>query len=191
MREIFSIGECMVELARRRDGAFELRVGGDTFNTAIYLARLGADVSYATAIGDDPYSAQILATAKAEAVTTSSIITVTGRMPGLYLIETDNGERSFWYWRDRAPARELFELAGHEQLVARLVDARMIYLSGITLSLYSAIGLNRLEAAIVTARKNGARIVVDGNYRPVWCNHYQSRAKNVRHARQHLVHGGH
>ena len=38
---ILSIGECMVELARTGDGRFEMAFGGDTFNTALYLARLG------------------------------------------------------------------------------------------------------------------------------------------------------
>jgi len=179
MREILSIGECMVELARRQDGAFDLSIGGDTFNTAIYLTRLGAQVSYVTAVGDDPYSARIIEAANAAGLGISNILTVKGRMPGLYLIETDRGERSFWYWRDRAPARELFELPGHEQLAQTLAGARMIYLSGITLSLYSEIGLMRLEAAIVAARTNGAQIAIDGNYRPVGWGHDQTRAQSI------------
>ena len=49
-----SIGECMVELARGDDQRFGLGYGGDTFNTAVYLARAGVAVAYATAVGDDP-----------------------------------------------------------------------------------------------------------------------------------------
>ena len=60
------IGECMVELARGSDGRFALSYGGDTFNTAVYLARSGSAVSYVTALGDDPYSAGIIATAERE-----------------------------------------------------------------------------------------------------------------------------
>ena len=51
---IISIGECMVEMARAADGRFGLAYGGDTFNTAVYLARAGATVSYATALGELP-----------------------------------------------------------------------------------------------------------------------------------------
>ena len=119
-KTILSIGECMVELSRRADGAFNLAVGGDTFNTAIYLARLGARVGYMTAVGDDPYSTLILDTATAEGVGADWVSVVEGRMPGLYLIETQEGERSFWYWRDRAPAREVFELSGADARMAAI-----------------------------------------------------------------------
>ena len=83
MREILSIGECMVELARRGDCALDVRVGGDTFYTAIYLGRLGVPVSYVTAVGDDPYSALIVEAAASEGVGTDTIRVAPGRMPGL------------------------------------------------------------------------------------------------------------
>ena len=53
---VICIGECMVELARGNDGRFSLAYGGDTFNTAVYMARAGANVSYLSALGDDAYS---------------------------------------------------------------------------------------------------------------------------------------
>src|SRR5437016_4378435 len=52
---VVAIGEVMIEMARGSDGRFGMACGGDTFNTAVYLARAGIDVSYATALGDDPY----------------------------------------------------------------------------------------------------------------------------------------
>jgi 2-dehydro-3-deoxygluconokinase len=165
-RSIVSIGECMVELARRDDDSFGLAFGGDTFNAAIYMARLGARVAYLTALGDDPYSSRIAAMATREGIDTGAISHVAGRMPGLYLIETEAGERTFWYWRDRSPARELLELPDAGASIARMVGAGCIYLSGITLSLYSDTGLERLEDAIRRARAAGALIVMDSNYRP-------------------------
>src|SRR5882672_12264080 len=65
---VVSIGEVMIELTRGGDGRFGIGCGGDTFNTAVYLARAGAEVAYATALGDDPYSDRILALAAAENV---------------------------------------------------------------------------------------------------------------------------
>jgi 2-dehydro-3-deoxygluconokinase len=164
---VVSIGECMVELARGPDGRFALGYGGDTFNTAVYLARLGIPTAYATRVGDDPYSAGIVELARAEGVATDLIQRMAGRNAGLYMIETaPNGERSFHYWRERAPARELFQ--GEQALVvaAAMNDAASVYLSGITLSLYDADGLDALAAALAAARICGARIVIDGNYRP-------------------------
>ncbi len=169
----------MIEMARRDDGAFDLQVGGDTFNTAIYLARLGASVSYMTALGDDPYSELILSTARSEQVNTDAICIVSGRTPGLYLIETSEGERSFWYWRDQAPARDLFELPDADWLADRLAGAATIYLSGITLSLYTDAGLDRLDRALQRAKENGAQVVIDSNYRPVGWQRDMARARSV------------
>jgi 2-dehydro-3-deoxygluconokinase len=164
---IICIGECMVELARGADGRFGLAYGGDTFNTAVYLARAGAQVSYLTALGDDPYSQGILDLARGEGVGTDLIKIVPGRMPGLYLIETTaTGERSFAYWRDRSPAREVMDSELSAIVLAHAAAAKLIYLSGITLSLYSANGLARLHGLIETARTSGAKFAMDGNYRP-------------------------
>src|SRR6266446_1394649 len=107
---VIAVGEVMIELTRGPDGRYGLSFGGDTFNTAVYLARAGIDAAYATGLGDDPYSDALLALASAEGVNADLIMRVPGRMPGLYLIETDHkGERKFYYWRDTSPARELFE----------------------------------------------------------------------------------
>jgi 2-dehydro-3-deoxygluconokinase len=164
---VVSVGEVMVELARGSDGRYGLAFGGDTFNTAVYLARAGVDVSYATALGDDPYSAAITDMAGAEGIASDLMLRVADRMPGLYLIETDGqGERRFFYWRDRSPARELFELPEWGLVAESLLHARMIYFSGITLSLYSNTGLGRFLAVVEVARQNGAQVAFDGNFRP-------------------------
>jgi 2-dehydro-3-deoxygluconokinase len=103
---VICVGEVMVELSRGNEARYGLAFGGDTFNTAVYLARAGIDTAYATALGDDPYSGALMALAAAENVSTDFIARVPGRMPGLYVIETDDtGERKFFYWRDTSPAR--------------------------------------------------------------------------------------
>ena len=131
---LVAVGEVMIELTRAADCRYRFAFGGDTFNTAVYLARGGIDVDYATALGDDPYSEALLALAVAEGIGTDLIIRVPGRVPGLYMVETDDrGERSFCYWRDTSPARELFELAEWGRIAERLLTAQMIYFSGITL----------------------------------------------------------
>jgi len=40
--KVACLGECMVELREMADGRFSRGYGGDTLNTAVYLARLGA-----------------------------------------------------------------------------------------------------------------------------------------------------
>jgi 2-dehydro-3-deoxygluconokinase len=164
---VISVGEVMVELSRGPEGRYGLAYGGDTFNTAVYLARAGIPTTYATALGDDPYSDELMALATAEGVGTELMLRVPGRQPGLYMIETDGkGERKFYYWRDTSPARELFELADWAKLAEAMLAAKLVYFSGVTLSLYSNTGLGRFLAALELARKQGAIVAFDGNFRP-------------------------
>jgi 2-dehydro-3-deoxygluconokinase len=164
---IVSVGEVMIELCRGDDGRFSVACGGDTFNTAVYLARSGMDVAYATVLGDDPYSDGIAALAAAEGVAGELMLRLPGRLPGLYLIETNPaGERIFYYWRETAPARELFELADWGGVAESLLSARLVYFSGVTLSLYSNVGLGRFFAILEMARQKGVKVAFDGNYRP-------------------------
>ncbi|PNA09928.1 sugar kinase, partial [Pseudomonas sp. MPR-R1B] len=53
---VVCVGEVMIELSRGNEGRYGQAFGGDTFNTAVYLARAGVPAAYATAMGDDPYS---------------------------------------------------------------------------------------------------------------------------------------
>jgi 2-dehydro-3-deoxygluconokinase len=166
-KRIVAVGEVLLELARSNDGRYALSCGGDTFNTAIYLARAGIDVAFATALGDDRHSDRVMALAAAEGIGSDLMLRVPGRVPGLTLIETgDAGERSLSHWRDSAPARDLFELPDWGRVADGLMAARMIYYSGITLSLYSNNGLGRFIAVLEMARKNGVKVVFDGNFRP-------------------------
>src|ERR1043166_1086680 len=158
---VICVGEVMVELARGADNRYGLSFGGDTFNTAVYLARAGIPAAYATALGDDPYSGALLSLAAAENVNTDLTVRVAGRMPGLYLIETDEkGERKFFYWRDTSPARELFELPEWGMIAEALLSARLVYFSGVTLSLYSNTRLGRLLAPPAPAPHQGGTLAV-------------------------------
>src|SRR5579863_5302146 len=156
---IVCVGEVLVELARGADGRFALSCGGDTFNTAVYLARAGINAAFATALGDDPYSDSIIALAAAEGVAANLVLRVPGRLPGLCLVESGRaGERSIRCWREGAPARELFELPDWMRVVEGLIGARLIFFSGITLSLYSNVGLGRFLAVIEAARREGVKV---------------------------------
>jgi 2-dehydro-3-deoxygluconokinase len=160
------IGEVVIELARGADGTFALSCGGDVFNTAIYLARAGIGVAFATALGDDPYSDSAVALAAAEGVPSNLMLRVPGRLPALCLIETATGVDTARRWDEAAPARELFELPDWMRIAESLTASRLIYFSGITLSLYSNNGLGRLFAVLEVARQQGAQVAFDGNFRP-------------------------
>lgn len=144
-----------------------LGFGGDTLNTAVYLARLGVAVDYVTALGDDPYSARMIEAWREEGVGTQLVQRVAGRLPGLYMIEVDeSGERRFFYWRQQAPAREIFSNAGATDLCQALLQYEWLYLSGISLSLYGEAGRERLFDLLRQFRARGGRVAFDANYRP-------------------------
>jgi 2-dehydro-3-deoxygluconokinase len=168
MTRVAAIGECMIELSQAGsgNGLLQRGWGGDTLNTAVYLARLGVAVDYITALGDDPLSDEMVAAWRAEGVGTSRVVRVPGRLPGLYLITTDAaGQRRFDYWRDSAPARLLFDLPETGEIVAALAGYDLVYVSGISLALYGEAGRQRLLAALDGTRTNGGRIAFDTNFR--------------------------
>jgi 2-dehydro-3-deoxygluconokinase len=161
------VGEVTIELTRGADGRFALASSGDAFNTAIYLARAGIETACATALGDDPFSDGILALAAAEGLSADLMLRVPGRLPGLTLITADaTGTPRTHDWREAAPVRDLFEFADWSRLAEGIVAAKLIYFTGVTLSLFSNNGLGRFFATLELARKNGAKVAFDGNFRP-------------------------
>ncbi len=169
------VGECMIELSQCAPelgkATLSLAFGGDTLNTAVYLARINARkqvvVDYITALGDDPYSDAMIANWQQEGISTRSVARLPGKLPGLYLIRIDhNGERRFFYYRSAAAARELFDEATTRSVLTTLPEYHLIYFSAITLSILSAAARDQFFAALSDARAKGCRVAFDSNYRP-------------------------
>ena len=174
---IASIGECMIELSEAPElGRHVLRRGfaGDTLNTAVYLARClrrqkagqSWAVAYATRLGDDALSGEMIADWGREGIDVSLVHRDAHALPGLYLIETDDhGDRHFSYWRESAPARRLFTGPGAAELRASLLAFDAIYFSGITLGILPPEGRESLLALSHEIRGRGGLVAFDGNYR--------------------------
>ena len=168
------IGECMLEVssmgASREQAALPagLSFGGDTLNTAIYLARLGTDVDYVSALGDDDMSSWMLSQWRAEGVGCNLVTRQKDSVPGLYMIQIDEqGERSFLYWRANSPATDMFDDAAEaEEIFDHLSAYQHIYLSGISLAIYTEAARHRLFDFFKRYRANGGEVIFDGNYRP-------------------------
>ena len=178
MASVACIGECMVELrqaqggqssgqsAGQSGGLYSRGFGGDTLNTAVYLARLDVNVDYLTALGDDGLSDEMIAAWTAEGVGTRRVVRLPGKLPGLYMIQTDaKGERQFFHWRDTSAARRLMDVAETDEILNSLMSYDIVYLSAITLSIYDEAGRQRLLAAVKRARLLGTRFVFDTNFR--------------------------
>jgi 2-dehydro-3-deoxygluconokinase len=169
---VVSFGECMLELQGEAFGTLHQTYGGDTLNTAVYLARCGRArglvVDYATAVGDDPLSSGLLQRWQAEGLGTGLVRRLTGRLPGLYLIDVDErGERRFSYWRDQAAARSYFDTAaGQTPLEQQADDLDALYFSGISLAILPAAAQLRLLAVAQRVRERSGLVAFDNNYRP-------------------------
>lgn len=177
---IAALGECMIELS---GAPLVRRYGGDTLNTAVYLARRlagsGHTVRYLTALGDDSLSDELLAAWQGEGVLTDRVVRLAGLRPGLYLVETDaQGERSFHYWRNDSAVRHWFaRWDDHAALFAGL-DA--LHLSGITLALFDSARRAHLIAALQAFKAAGGKLWFDNNYRPALWSGESARAAYVQ-----------
>ncbi|SLN52090.1 2-dehydro-3-deoxygluconokinase [Pseudoruegeria aquimaris] len=184
IRKIACVGEVMIELIASADGTARLGVAGDTFNTAVYLARglrgTGARVSYVTALGQDPYSGRILSAIESHGIGTEAIERRADMMPGLYAIDTDeHGERSFSYWRSASAARTLFSEPCTVPL-ARLDEFDLVLLSGISMAILPP----EVRAAILDWAERfsaaGGTLAYDSNHRPrLWEDADTARAVNA------------
>jgi 2-dehydro-3-deoxygluconokinase len=171
MIRVAAIGECMLELSHRDERTLRLGYGGDTLNTALYLARTAAGreiaVDYVTALGDDPMSETMLRAWQAEGIGTARVARLPRRLPGLYLIRTgESGERRFFYWRSEAAVRSLFETPETEPLLAALAAYDALYFSGVTLAILTPAARQRFRTALAAARSLGRLVAFDTNYRP-------------------------
>ena len=186
MKTLALIGECMIELNGEPFGTMRQTYGGDSLNTATYLARVAPPdavrVHYLTALGDDPLSRGMKARWQADGIDTCHVLTDPARQPGLYLIQLDaTGERTFLYWRNQSAARYLLQHPGWPQVDAALAGFDAIYLSGISLALLPPADRERLTDRLAACAAQGVQILFDGNYRPaLWQNRSETRAAYAR-----------
>lgn len=178
-KNIAVIGECMIELSQKEQG-LSRGFGGDTLNTAVYLARQTSQlaVHYVTALGTDTFSSDMLAAWQQEKVQTGLVQRMENKLPGLYVIETDaHGERTFYYWRNDAAARFWLEGPRAEEICQQLAQFDYLYLSGISLAILTPAGREKLITLLARCRSNGGKVIFDNNYRPrLWASVAEAQA---------------
>lgn len=174
-------GEAMLEYsAAPHPGG--MRFGGDTLNTAIHMARLGCDVAYVTAVGDDPLSDALVDAWAAEGVDTRFVLRHPVRSPGIYAIHNDEeGERSFLYWREKSAARAMFDLPQIEDALDSARNVDLLYFSLISLAIIPADARKRMLSIAKIVIERGGMVAYDSNFRPrLWPD--RETALKVSHA---------
>jgi len=169
MPKVLAIGECMLEFSRTdvASASVNFAFGGDTLNTAVYLARQNVSTAYYTALGTDSYSEWLIREWEKENLKCDYVVLLPDALPGIYAIEnTADGERHFYYWRENSAVRQLWQ---HEfatsELVVSLSEYDYVYFTGITLSLMSDQCREQYLIFLKQCQLAGSKIVFDPNYR--------------------------
>ena len=164
---LLAIGEVMAEIRTDGKAGFALGFAGDSYNTAVYAAReipAPGAVAFLTRVGSEPLSTAFVKQAADEGIDVSHVAVDPDRHIGIYAVSTDaHGERNFHYWRSQSAARRLFAV---EETAMFMLDAAIIYLSGITLAILTPAARRRLVEALILRRSTGSKIAFDSNYRP-------------------------
>lgn len=168
--QVTVIGECMIEINGAPFGILHQAFGGDTLNTALYLARLApgsVHVQYVTAMGTDVLSEGIVQCWRSEGIDTTRVLRDPTRLPGLYWIAVDqHGERTFRYWRGQSPARYWLRHPDCERALRTLAESDLIYLSSVSLAILPEDDRAKLLSLLAELAMRGIAIAFDSNYRP-------------------------
>ena len=147
---LLSIGEILWDLF---DGAAHL--GGAPFNLAVHARRLGHNVRFVSAVGDDDLGLAALAEARRLGIATDSIATVTRMPTGTVTVAVDAGGQ---------PAFTIHRPAAYDCIPACGVDFEPDWICFGTL-LQMAPAMHRLTMELIEAHPR-ARRFYDVNLRP-------------------------
>jgi 2-dehydro-3-deoxygluconokinase len=143
------------------DVTYRLRIGGAESNFAIALTRLGAEVTWVSRLGADPFGDLVAETLLAEGIDVRAPRDAS-RPTGVYFKSRSDGRTKMHYYRAGSAASRLAPADVPDDL---LDGVRLVHLTGITAALSSSA---RELVADLTARARRRRIPVllDPNYRP-------------------------
>lgn len=171
MPQMVSIGEALVEIMRPgrdqpldRPGTFlGPYPSGAPAIWADAAARLGADVGFVGAVGEDAFGDCVIDRLRADGIDCSAMRRVPGRLTGIAFVayQGDGGRRFLFHLADSAAAM----VAPDQVTEAYLSDTRVLHVMGSALTFGDALRETCYRAArVVHAR--GGRVSLDPNLRP-------------------------
>ncbi|MDF2568411.1 MAG: 2-dehydro-3-deoxygluconokinase [Sporomusa sp.] len=168
MPQIITLGESMVMMVADQSDSLQFvtsytrKIAGAESNVAIGLARLGHDVGWISAIGDDPFGTYIRNTIRGEGVDTSGVQTLPEYPTGMLIKERNEiGDPKVFYYRRGSAASHITPDMVEESYFAK---TKILHVTGIFPAL-SDTCLETLLKAIRIAKAQGALITFDPNIR--------------------------
>ncbi|MFB3854836.1 MAG: PfkB family carbohydrate kinase [Vicinamibacterales bacterium] len=149
--------------------------GGGEANVAVSLAHFGLDSHYVTRLPANPIGDAVVRALRAEGVGTS-FVQRGGARVGVYFAETGASQRASTVVYDRAGSAASEMAPGQFDWSAILDGASWFHVTGITPAL-SQTAADATSEAVTAARRAGARVSLDLNYRSkLWS---KERAREV------------
>ncbi len=168
MPQIITLGESMVMMVADQSDSLQFvtsytrKIAGAESNVAIGLARLGHDVGWISAIGDDPFGTYIRNTIRGEGVDTSQVQILEDYPTGMLVKERNEiGDPKVFYYRRGSAASHITSDMLSEGYFA---DAKILHITGIFPALSDNCRETLLRAAEL-AKDKGALITFDPNIR--------------------------
>jgi 5-dehydro-2-deoxygluconokinase len=167
--DVICIGRCSVDLYGQQIGSrfediasFAKSVGGSPANMAIGTARLGLKSGLVTRVGDEQMGRFVLEQMRREGVALQGIRTDPQRLTALVLLAVeDEGVSPHIFYRTDCADMALSEDDIDEAFIA---SARAVVVTGTHFSRPDSEAAQRKAMRI--AKRNGARVVFDVDYRP-------------------------
>jgi 2-dehydro-3-deoxygluconokinase len=163
---VVTIGEAIVAVVPdapvpiAEAGCLRPHVGGAELNFAVGLARLGQDVAWIGALGNDPFGGVVRSTLTAEGIDDRFVAIVDGGRTALYLREwLPDGQRRLVYYRQGSVASELTPALWPD------VAPAWVHVTGITPALGDG-PASLVEHAVSWAHERGIPVSLDPNFRP-------------------------
>jgi 2-dehydro-3-deoxygluconokinase len=166
---VVAFGEIMLRLKSpgferlMQSPALEATFGGGEANVAVSLAQFGLEVSYVTALPNNPLGDACVAGLKGWGIDTSSILR-RGERIGVYYLEAGANQRPSKVVYDRANSALMDAPPASFDWDAILEGASWFHVTGITPAL-SGSAAESVLAGVVAARKMGLTVSCDYNFR--------------------------
>jgi 2-dehydro-3-deoxygluconokinase len=168
--DLVTFGEGMVRLSPPNFGRLEqcrsldVMVGGAELNTAVCLARLGRKSSWISRLPSSAIGRLIANQARSAGVATGDIVWTKDDRAGLYFLELGAAPRASGVIYDRKDSAMARITPGIIPWSEVLAGARWFHVTGITPAL-SQTAAEVTREALQAARRSGARVSIDLNYR--------------------------
>jgi 2-dehydro-3-deoxygluconokinase len=165
--EVLTVGESMALLDPVTDGPieagmnFSLRVAGAESNFAIALRRLGVPVTWVSRLGADPLGDVIYESLSAEGLDLSWVRRDPAPTGVFFKWRAEGSSHVLYYRRDSAASR----LEPADVPDAKLVEAALVHLTGITMALSESARRTVVDVAR-RAHSHKSTVLFDPNYRP-------------------------